>query len=203
MLGQIASCRPETEDGFDTWLAECAGLGVVGFRRILHVMPDESVAERDCSASNLRKIGALGLPFDLCVLARQLPLATDLARDCAGVQLVLDHCGVPDIAGGEFDDWARDLRTIAACANVAVKLSGIIGLLRARHRRTKTLRPWVEHVIDCFGPGRIVWGGDWPVVNLGAGLPRWIEMTEELIADLPGADQDAIRAANARRIYGV
>lgn len=202
MLGQIASCRPETGAGFDTWLAECAGLGVVGFRRILHVMPDE-LSQSALFRSNLRKIGAMGLPFDLCVLARQLPLATDLARDCAGVQLVLDHCGVPDIAGGQFDDWARDLRTIAACANVAVKLSGISAYCAPGTVSTKTLRPWVEHVIDCFGPGRIVWGGDWPVVNLGAGLPRWIEMTEELIADLPGADQDAIRAANARRIYGV
>lgn len=79
MLGQIASCRPETDAGFDAWLAECAGLQVKGFRRILHVVPDD-VSQSAVFRRNLRKIGQAGLAFDLCFLARQLPIAADLAR---------------------------------------------------------------------------------------------------------------------------
>lgn len=99
ILGQIASCRPETEAGFDAWLEECGGLDVKGFRRILHVVPDE-MSQGASFRANLRKIGQQGLPFDMCFLARQLPIAEALARACDAQQLVLDHCGVPDIAGG-------------------------------------------------------------------------------------------------------
>lgn len=124
LLGQIASCRPEDEAGFDAWLDECEGLHVHGFRRILHAMPDE-LSQSATFRRNLTKIGARGRAFDICVLARQLPIAADLARACPDQPLVLDHCGVPDIAGGGFTDWARDMAALAALPHVHVKLSVI------------------------------------------------------------------------------
>lgn len=90
ILGQIASCRPEEDAGFDAWLDECAGLKVHGFRRILHVMPDD-LSQGETFRRNLRKIGAKGLAFDLCVLPRQMPIAVDLVQACPDVTFVLDH----------------------------------------------------------------------------------------------------------------
>ena len=124
LLGQIASCRPEEDAGFDAWLEECEGLHVHGFRRILHVMPDE-LSQTPTFRRNLARIGARGWAFDVCVLARQLPIALDLARACPDQPLVLDHCGVPDIAGDAFDDWAKGMTALAALPHVNVKLSGI------------------------------------------------------------------------------
>ncbi|WP_374372325.1 amidohydrolase [Tabrizicola sp.] len=202
ILGQIASCRPETDAGFDAWLEECGAHQVKGFRRILHVVPDE-MSQNEVFRANLRKIGRKGLPFDMCFLARQLSIAEALARACDGQQLVLDHCGVPDIAGGVFDDWAKGIDRLAALPHVSVKLSGISAYAAPGTASVELLRPWVGHVLDRFGADRVVWGSDWPVVLLGAGLLPWIEMTRNLLAGLSAGEQSAVGAGNARRIYRV
>ncbi len=200
MLGQIASCRPEDDAGFDAWLKECDGLHVVGYRRILHEISDD-VSQTATFRRNLVKIGAKGLPFDLCFLARQLPIARDLAMACDDQILVLDHCGVPDIAGGAFEDWAQGIAAIAALPHVFCKLSGISRYAAPGKGTAALLQPWVDHIIASFGPDRILWGGDWPVVNLGAGLPGWIAMTKAMLSGLSLADQRAIGQDTARRVY--
>lgn len=200
LLGQIASCRPETDAGFDDWLDECATLHVNGFRRILHVMPDD-LSQGPTFRRNLAKIGARGLAFDVCVLARQLPLALDLARACPDQPLVLDHCGVPDIAGGGFDAWAQGITELAAQSHVAVKLSGITAYCAPGTANQTTLHPWVDHVLTAFGPDRMLWGGDWPVVNLGTGLPDWIALTRALLSHLSPAEQAQVGSGTARRVY--
>ena len=202
MLGQIASCRPETDAGFDAWLEECSGLHVVGFRRILHEISDD-VSQTATFRCNLAKIGKRGLPFDLCFLARQLGVAKALAMECDDQVLVLDHCGVPDIAGGAFEDWAVGITALAALPHVMCKLSGITRYCAPGTASVALLQPWVDHVIGSFGPDRVLWGGDWPVVNLGVGLPVWIDMTRALIAGLTVAEQTAIGSGTARRVYGL
>lgn len=202
MMGQIASIRPESDAGFDAWLEQSDELEIVGYRRILHVMPDDT-SQAEGFRRNLRKIGARGLPFDLCFLARQLPLAVELVRACPNQTYVLDHCGVPDVAGGAFEAWSEGMKAVAALPQVNVKLSGITAYCAPGTANLETVRPWVERVVDLFGPERIVWGGDWPVVNLGVGLPAWIDMTRALLAGLSAAEQDAIGQGNARRIYGL
>lgn len=201
MLGQVASCRPETDEGFDAWLDEAEGLRVKGYRRVLHVVPDD-LSQTGTFRANLRKIGARGLPFELCVLARQLPVAEDLARACDGVTFVLDHCGVPDIAGGAFEPWARGIDALAALPHVRCKISGLTAYA-GPGASAATLRPWVDHVLDSFGPDRCLWGGDWPVVNLGAGLRAWIAMTRELLAGLSPEEQDRVGQGTARAVYGL
>lgn len=200
LLGQIASCRPETDRGFDDWLDECSGLNVVGFRRILHVMPD-GLSTTPTFRANLKKIGARGWPVDLCFLARQLPIAANLVRHCDSQTFVLDHCGTPDIAGGAFDPWAAQISALARLPNLYVKLSGISAYCAEGTAGTSTLRPWADHVLQSFGPSRMVWGSDWPVVNLGHGLAGWIASTRQLIAGLSADEQAAITAGNARRVY--
>jgi predicted TIM-barrel fold metal-dependent hydrolase len=202
MLGQIASIRPEHDKGFDDWLAEAQGLKVVGFRRILHVVPDD-VSQHETFRRNLRKIGAAGMPFDLNFLARQLPICEALLRACPDQPYILDHCGVPDVAGGAFEEWAAGIDRIAPFQNVVVKLSGITTYCAPGTARVALIRPYVDRLLDRFGPNRMLWGGDWPVVNLGAGLPRWIDMTRELLSGLSGDEQFAIGQGTARRVYGL
>ena len=202
MVAQIASCRPESDAGFDDWLAECDGLGVCGFRRILHEISDD-LSQTATFRRNLRKIGAKSLPFDLCFLARQLPVAYDLARACDDQVFVLDHCGVPDIAAGAFDQWASGMEKIATLPHVRVKLSGITRYCTPGTASVELLRPWVDHVIASFGPHRIVWGSDWPVCNLGSGLPAWIDMTHDLLANLSADEQTAVASGTAPQVYAM
>ena len=202
LLGQIASCRPETDDGFDAWLEECDGLDVVGFRRILHVV-DDGLSQTEGFRRNLRKIGRRGLPFDLCVLARQHAIAEDLIRSCPDQVLVLDHCGNPDIAAGAFAPWAESLARLAQFPNLYVKLSGITANCAPGTVSVGLLQPYVDHVIACFGPERVIWGSDWPVVTINASLPQWIDMTRAMLAPLSDDERHRIGTANACEVYGL
>ncbi len=198
----VASCRPEMENEFDVWLAECEQLEVCGFRRVLHVMPDE-LSTTSTFRKNVREIGARGYPFDLCILQRQLAIGEALVSDCESVQFVLDHCGVPDIAGGDFDTWKAGVSALASHPNVNCKLSGLPSYCSEEHDKVEAIRPYFDHVLDAFGKDRILWGGDWPVINLGGGLASWINITKTLLAPLSDDEINAIAADNAVRIYGL
>jgi predicted TIM-barrel fold metal-dependent hydrolase len=201
-LGQISSIRPEEDAGFEAWLEEAAGLGVVGFRRILHVVPD-GVSESGTFRRNLARIGRAGYPFDLNFLSRQLiPVGVPLLQACPDQVFVLDHCGVPDVAAGDWEAWDEGVTAFAGFPNVVVKLSGITAYA-APGAGVAVIRPYVERLLELFGPDRMLWGSDWPVVNLGAGLPGWTEMTEALLAGLSETEKAAIGTGTARRVYGV
>lgn len=200
MLGQIASCRPELDAGFDDWLAECKTLSVAGFRRLLHVVPDE-MSQPEGFRRNIRKIGAAGYTYDMVFHARQLGLAEALARACPDQPLVLDHCGNPDVAGQGFEAWYRGMQAMAALPHVWLKFSGITVNCAPGTASVALLQPYANAMLDLFGPARMIWGGDWPVVNLGVGLPDWIDMSRALLAGLSADEQASIGHQNARKVY--
>jgi predicted TIM-barrel fold metal-dependent hydrolase len=203
LLGTIAACRPEVDDGFEAWLDRAPELGVVGFRRILHETTDD-VSQSETFRANVRKIGARGLTFDMCFLARQLGIARDLAIACPETRFVLDHCGVPDIAGGVWEPWHRGILAMAELPNVVAKLSGVFAYVKPGEADLATVRPWVEAVIEAFGPDRCLWGSDWPVVNVrGGDLPTWIAAFRTILADYSPADQAAMAHGTAERVYKV
>lgn len=202
IAGIVASGRPE-QDGFPAHLEQLAALPKVrGLRRVLHVVPDE-VSRQPLFRENLRRLPALNLTFDLCVLARQLPLASELTDACPEVTFILDHCGVPDVKGRAFDPWRDGITALAERPNVNCKISGLVAYADAATWTTADLRPWVEHVIACFGWDRVVWGGDWPVCTLSAPLACWVGATRELTARATADQQAKLYHRNAERLYHV
>ncbi len=199
--GMIATCRPETEDGFEEWLELAKSLGSVGFRRVLHVVDDE-MSTSDTFRRNVRRIGDAGMTFDMCFLARQLFLALDLAQACDNTSMILDHCGVPDIAGGGLDPWRENISRLAGAPNITCKLSGLPAYCAPDSATYEAIRPYVDHVLETFGPDRMVWGSDWPVVNMANGIVDWIAVTREILSGLSESEMRAIGYGTARRIYG-
>lgn len=202
LLGVIASCRPESDAEFAPWLEEIADLPVVGLRRILHEVPDE-VSQSQVFRANLARLSEHNLTFDMVFRADQLPLAAALARACPDTQFVLDHCGVPDIAGGGLDPWRAGIAQVASFENVVCKLSGVLAYCAPDTADRDAIQPYVSHCIDQFGADRCMWGSDWPVVNLTSALPGWINAFRFLISGLSGDEQRAICHGNAQRVYGV
>ena len=154
LCGFIASIRPENDEGFETWLNETIEMGVVGYRRILHVVPDE-MSQSDIFRTNVRKIGASGKPFDICFLPKQLPVALELAQACDNTSLVLNHCGVPNIAGDELDPWRKDIEALAQMPNVICKLSGLMAYCAPGTSSLEKIQPYVDHVLNCFGANKM------------------------------------------------
>ncbi len=160
------------------------------------------MSQSETFRANIRRIGAQGRPFDICMLARQLPLAADLARACPDTRFVLDHCGVPDIAGGAFDSWRAEIEYLAEIDNIAaVKVSGISAYAVAGTASFDTLTPWMDVVLEAFGPLRLVWGSDWPVVNLGSDMKSWIDTSTRWLSQLTDTEQAQVAHQNAIRIW--
>jgi len=202
MTGMIASIRPEENEGFEKWLNETVEMGVVGYRRLLHIMPDDT-SENETFRKNVRKIGDISKTFDLCFLPKQLKIAKDLARACENTQLILNHCGVPSIAANEIDPWREDVEELSKISNITCKLSGLMAYCAPGTSSFETIEPYVDHVLKCFGPDRILWGSDWPVVNLGKGLKEWIAVTRQILDKFSHDEAEAIANGTAQRIYKV
>lgn len=199
VIGAIAACRPESPD-FPAYVERlCALDGVKAFRRILHQSPDE-LSQAPLFVENIRRLAGLGRPFDLCVLARQLPIGAELVGKCPDVQFVLDHCGVPDVAGKALDPWRDDIRAISRLPNIAAKISGIVAYAGTGWS-VDDLRPFVEHVIECFGWDRVVFGSDYPVLTLTSDLSGWVTALREIVAGASDDEQAKLFHRNAERIY--
>ncbi|MCY6381954.1 amidohydrolase family protein [Hoeflea prorocentri] len=202
MRGVISSCRPE-ENGFAAFLEHNRqNPAVKGFRRVLHVVPDE-VSTTALFRDNINRLKNTGLTFDICVLARQLGLAKQLVDHCPDVTFVLDHCGVPDIASGRFEDWRDSISELARRPNVFAKISGIVAYADPGSWALADIRPYFEHTAEAFGPERIVWGSDIPVCNLGGGMATWVAATQALTAGWSIPERDGLYSANARKLWQI
>jgi len=198
----LSSCRPES-DGFAAHLDRVrADPFVRGFRRILHVMPDD-LSRGALFRDNIRRLAGTGLTFDICVRADQLTVAAELIDACPGVAFVLDHCGGgsasrPDL----FDAWRSALAEVARRPDVTVKVSGVIGTVKDGWT-LDDLRPIVETTIDTFGWDRVVWASDWPWSAQRATLTAWIEATQALIAGASEDERARLFHRNAARVYRI
>lgn len=199
LSGVVACCRPEHED-FPAYLDQIAGHPLLkGLRRILHVVPDE-VSLTPCFVPNLRLLEQHNLSFDICVLARQMPLAIRLVEECPGVQFILDHIGNPSVAENDLTQWRKDLAILANHPNIVCKVSGVI-TNASDHWTAEELRPAVESVIECFGWERVMFGSDWPVCTLKGTFKQWTEALLELTKDAGAENREKLFRANAERVY--
>jgi L-fuconolactonase len=143
-----------------------------------------------------------GLRFDALVQPRHLPAITQLCIRHPGLSVVIDHGAKPAIATGGWQPWADDIAIVARETQALCKLSGLV-TEAARGWRADDLRRYVDHLLACFGPGRLMWGSDWPVVDLAGGYARWRGATEALIALLSPDEREAILGGKAVEFYGL
>lgn len=142
-----------------------------------------------------------GYSFDICCKHPQLPAVIELVRQCPQTTFILDHGGKPGIRAGLLDPWREHIRTLAGFPNLVGKLSGLATEADHAHWTEAQLQPYAEHLLECFGPSRLLFGGDWPVAKLAVGYVRWLEIAQRFLAHLSAAEQSAIFHENAARIY--
>ncbi|HSY38424.1 MAG TPA: amidohydrolase family protein, partial [Polyangia bacterium] len=190
IVAQVAVDRgAETEAA----LAALAGHALVrGVRHIIEQHPEPDYCLRPAFLAGVQRVGERGWTFDLCVRPAQLPACIALARACPGTTFVLDHAGKPDIRRGLREPWRAHIAELARLPNVVCKLSGLVTEADPTTWTPTVLRPYVEHLLSCFGPGRLLFGSDWPVVNLAAGYRRWLETALEFLRPLPAGERAAV-----------
>jgi len=159
------------------------------------------ILRRDVDAQ-LCAIGRLGLRFDALVKPPQMPALLQMVERHPELPVVIDHGAKPAIGDRDWEPWASRIADLADHPQVACKLSGLVteaGPGWSPH----ALGVYVDHLLQCFSPKRLLWGSDWPVVDLAGGYHRWVRATDQLLARLAEGDRAAILGGNARRFYGL
>lgn len=174
----------------------------VGFRHVVQDEPDDDWIVRPEVIRGLKVLAKHGMPFDLLFRVRHLRHVPTLAREVPDLKMVLDHLAKPDIRGGGFDAWKDDFRAAAAASpNVFCKLSGMATEADHADWSPATLRPYIDHALECFTPGRLMFGSDWPVCELAGPYDRVKQALDQNLAALAPAEREAIYGGTARRFY--
>jgi L-fuconolactonase len=183
-----------------------AGFGggrLVGFR---HQVQDESQRDwllRDDVGAAIAKVGAAGLVYEMLVLTDQLRSVVDLAARLDTMTFVLDHAAKPPFTGGPdiWDVWKSGVAALAAQPNVACKLSGLATEANWSSWDANTLRPAVEHVLEVFGPDRLMFGSDWPVCELAGPYREMLAAANKLTESCTPSEREQIFSRTATRVY--
>jgi L-fuconolactonase len=143
-----------------------------------------------------------GFSFDICIVHYQLGDVLQLVAACPDVAFVLDHFGKPAIKVGGMEPWASQIAELAAFPNVHCKLSGLITEADHDAWQPADLQPYIDHVLACFGPARLMYGGDWPVSLLATdSWASWVATAEAALSGCSKAEKAAIFAGNASAFY--
>jgi L-fuconolactonase len=173
-----------------------------GLRPMLQDIADPHWMLQPALAPALQAMSVHGLRFDALVKPVHLAPLAEFVRRHPELPIVVDHGAKPAIAARDFDAWARDIAALSHEPRVHCKLSGL-ATEAAPGWRVEDLRPYVDHLLTVFGPGRLLWGSDWPVLTLAAGYAEWLQACEQLLVALSAAERAQVFGANAARFYGL
>jgi L-fuconolactonase len=209
MVAGIVSGRPAA-DNFGAYAGQFKGSSCVkGSRQVLHA---ESTPPGYCLEHKfirgVQLLGELGLRFDVCMRPAELPDAGKLADACPGTQFILDHCGnapVHDATGKAPDrtQWKHDIAALAKRSNIVCKISGLVNTAKKGAWSPDDLAPIVNHVLDSFGPERVMFASDWPVCTTVATLAEWVNALQAVVRQRPEEQRKRLFHDNAVRVYGL
>jgi L-fuconolactonase len=203
VVGWVDLCAPDVAERLAALRAGPGGDALAGIRHQAQDEADPGWLVRADVVRGIEAVAAAGLTYDILVQPPQHGAALALADAVPGARLVLDHAGKPPIATGDREPWARFLTAIAARPNVYCKLSGLVTEADRSTWTADDLRPYTDHVLDSFGPSRVMFGSDWPVCELAATCAEVYETARTLTASLTPAEQDEVFAGTATRAYPI
>ncbi len=176
---------------------------VKGVRRLIQSEPDLNFCLRPDFVHGVQLLARHDLSFDLCITHLQLANTVALVRKCPDVRFVLDHIGKPAIKTGLLDPWRAELRELSRLENVWCKLSGLATEADPAGWTAVDLRPYIDHVMDCFGVNRVMFGGDWPVSTLATDYPRWVKTVDEALSGCSPDELHRVYVRNAEAFYRI
>ncbi|KOG37217.1 amidohydrolase family protein [Streptomyces resistomycificus] len=203
VVGWTDLTAPEVAETLASLGASPGGEHLVGIRHQVQGEPDPRWLVRPEVLRGLSAVADAQLVYDLVVQPHQLAAAVEAAERLPGLTFVLDHLGKPPIASGELDPWARQIRRLAALPNTVCKLSGMVTEADWDSWTVAALAPYADTVLDAFGPGRLMFGSDWPVCRLAATYAEVIAAARELTAGLGAAERHDVFTGTAARTYGL
>jgi L-fuconolactonase len=203
VVGWTDLTAPDVADRIAALTELPGGAKLVGLRHQVQSEPDPDWLTRPDVRRGLAAVAQAGLVYDLVITSGQLAASARAAAAVPDLLFVLDHLGKPPIASGRTEPWAADLRGLAALPNTSAKLSGLVTEADWHRWRVADLRPYADTALDAFGPGRLMFGSDWPVCTLAASYPGVLAAARTLTEQLSPAERKALFAVTATSVYGL
>ena len=174
---------------------------VKGVRRLTQGEADPEFCLQPRFLDGIRLLAEYGLSFDIGINFRQLGPSVEMVRRCPETQFILDHIAKPNIREQKMDPWKGQIEELAKLPNVVCKVSGVATETRGEDWKVEEVAPYIEHVLECFGEDRVVYGGDWPVVLNGATYKRWYDTLDQITASRSETFKRKLWNTNAKRLY--
>lgn len=151
--------------------------------------------------SGVRELAHFNFSMDICIRHNQLPAVVKLVRECPEINFVLDHCGKPDIRNRIRDPWRQHIASLSKEQNVYCKISGLMTEAQYKQWAPEHFLPYITHVLECFGPDRVMLGGDWPINTLSGTYAEWSSIVAYCLDDLDDATRTKVYSTTAESFY--
>jgi L-fuconolactonase len=174
-----------------------------GFRHVLQDEPDDCFMLQPDFIAGVAALAAHGLSYDILVFERQLPNVRALVDALPEMRLVIDHIAKPDILNDSWQAWADHMAALTGHAHLHCKLSGMVTEADWHNWTPAMFERYMGHVIDCFGPERVMFGSDWPVCTVAASYAQVVEVVREFVGRNCSDAEDDIFGNTAARFYGL
>jgi L-fuconolactonase len=200
----VVGWAPIADKGFTKVLEElCSRPKLKGLRHVVQAEPDENYLLREDFNRGIRQMRDTGLVYDVLIYDRHLPQTIQFVDEHPDQSFVLDHIAKPRIRDGVLEPWKTRIRDLARRENVMCKLSGVVTEADWKRWSLEGVRPYLDAVMDAFGPQRVMAGSDWPVCLVACGYAQWFAVLEEYLAGFSQTEREAIFGGNAERVYGL
>ena len=201
VVGWLDMESPFAEEKLESYLGHPGGSYLVSIRDLAQYKSDPNWLMRPDVVANVNMLGKHNLSYDLLTLPPQLQAAIELVKMCPDVSFVLDHISKPYITKGEMEPWARQIRELALSPNVVVKVSGMVTEANWHAWRPADFQPYLDVLLEVFGPKRLMFGSDWPVCLLAGTYADIVSLAESLTAVLSPTEKEEFWSGTAKRAY--
>jgi len=170
-------------------------------RHVLQDEPDDHYVSRGDFNRGVAELQQFNLIYDILIFERHLPQTIEFVDRHPNQVFVLDHIAKPRIKDNLITPWRENISELARRANVSCKISGMVTEADFQNWTEAQLQPYLDTVLEAFGPSRLMFGSDWPVCLLACRYGRWFEIVSKFIARLSSAEQERILGGTAVEVY--
>lgn len=192
----------EASDAPTQIAALAAHPALVGLRPMIQDIADPHWMLGEMLSPAFAELQKHALTFDALTLPQHLGPLRHLLERHPDMRVVIDHGSKPLIRDALITEWSEDMAALASDTTAWCKLSGLVTEANADWK-IEDLRPYVDHLLNTFGPSRLIWGSDWPVCTLASSYDRWLETTDMLLGKLNSTERQAIMGGNAALAYNI
>ena len=173
---------------------------IKGFRHVVQGEPDDFMLRKDFQ-NGISALKEFNFTYDILIFHRQLPAAIELVNQFPDQPFVIDHIAKPDIKSGDILLWKKGIQEIAKAENVSCKISGMVTEADWKNWKTDDLKPYLDVIFEIFSTDKLMFGSDWPVLNVASDYTEVVKNLENYIAHLSVENQNKMWYENAKSFY--